>query len=238
MKSKKTLRIIAGVVIFLTLPCLLFFGFVYIKYNTPIPNGAQDDEADTLAYKMLEALNYTAYKNTDYIEWTYNKKHHYQWKKNKNRCNVYWKEYRVDLDLKDYSQSQAYVHSFKLDNDLAHKLIKKALFYFNNDSFWLVAPYTVFNEGVERRLVTLNNKEKGLLVTYTKGGNTPGDSYLWLLDDTYKPKAFNIWTSALPFEGLEASWSDWITTESGALLPTFHKLLVLGIKIDEIKGTK
>ena len=121
---------------------------------------------------------------------------------------------------------------------MAKALIEKAITYFNNDSFWLVAPYKVFDAGVERRLVKTQNNKDALLVTYTTGGSTPGDSYLWLLDDNGKPTAFKMWTSILPIQGLEASWSDWTITESGAQLPSFHKLLILGLEIDDVKGTK
>ncbi|GAL63195.1 hypothetical protein [Algibacter lectus] len=44
-----------------------------------------------------------------------------------------------------------------------------------------------------------------------------------------------MWTSILPIDGLEATWSDWKTTETGALLPNFHKLMVLGLEIDHLK---
>ncbi|WP_142786239.1 hypothetical protein [Changchengzhania lutea] len=238
MKSKKIIKIVVGVIIFLTLPSLLFYGFMYYKYNEHLPEGVQGEQADALAYSMLEALNYDAYTKTNYIEWSFKKRHHYKWDKLKNACEVYWKEYKVNLDLNDYSQSKAYVHSFKVDSELADELIEKAIGYFNNDSFWLVAPYKVFDEGVERRIVNLDNNEKGLLITYTSGGSTPGDSYLWLLDESKKPKAFKMWTSILPIAGLEASWSDWVVTESGAYLPTFHKLLFIGLEIEHIKGEK
>jgi hypothetical protein len=237
-KPKKIFKIVAGVIIFLTLPSLLFFGFLYFKYNEDLPTGIQGEKADALAYKMLDALNYEAYKDTDIIEWTFKKRHHYKWNKTKSTCDVYWKEYKVILNLNDTSKSKAYIHSFITESDMAKDLIEKAIKYYNNDSFWLVAPYKVFDEGVERRLVKTENNEDALLVTYTSGGSTPGDSYLWLLDDTYKPKAFKIWASILPIDGLEASWNDWTTTETGAQLPTFHKLLVLGLEIDGIKGTK
>ncbi|GAA3603985.1 hypothetical protein Q4Q39_09665 [Flavivirga amylovorans] len=236
-KPKKIVKIITGVIIFLTLPSLLFFGFLFFKFNEDLPNGVQGEEADALAYKMLEALDYDAFKNTNYIEWTFKKRHHYEWDKAKNICKVYWKEFKVNLDLNDHSQSKAYIHSFKVEKNMSEELIAKALNYFNNDSFWLVAPYKVFDKGAERRLVKLENGDNALLVTYTTGGSTPGDSYLWLFDNTGKPKAFKMWTSILPIEGLEASWSDWTTTESGAQLPTFHKLLVLGLEINHIKGS-
>lgn len=237
-KSKKVFKIISGVIIFFTLPSLLLFGFLFFKYDEELPNGVQGEQADALAYNMLEALDYNAFKNTNYIEWTFKKRHHYKWDKENNTCEVYWKEFKVNLDLNDHTQSKAYVHSFKVESEMAKELLTKALDYFNNDSFWLVAPYKIFDNGTERRLVNLENGDEALLVTYTTGGSTPGDSYLWLLDDSGKPKAFKMWTSILPIDGLEASWSDWTTTESSAQLPTFHKLLVLGLEINHIKGIK
>lgn len=223
---------------FLTLPSLLLFGFLYFKYNEDLPTGNQGEKADALAYKMLETLNYNAYKNTNMLEWTFKKRHHYKWEKDKNSCEVSWKDYKVKLDLNDNANSKAYLHGFIVATDLADEIIEKAVKYFNNDSFWLVAPYKVFDEGAERRLIKTDTNDNALLITYTSGGSTPGDSYLWLFDTNGKPKAFKMWTSLLPIDGLEASWSDWTTTESGAMLPTFHKLLVLGLEVTNIRGTK
>lgn len=238
VKPKKILKIIIGVIIFLTLPSILFFGFLYFKYNEELPTGIQSEQADALAYKMLDALDYEAYKATQHIEWTFKKRHHYEWDKVNNTCNVYWRENKVVLDLNDTSKSKVYIHNFKNESEMAQELIDKAITYFNNDSFWLVAPYKVFDTGVERRLVKTHDNKEALLVTYTSGGSTPGDSYLWLLNDEGKPTAFKMWTSILPIDGLEASWNDWTTTETGAQLPTFHKLLFLGFEINDVKTTK
>lgn len=237
VKPKKIFKIIAGVIIFLTLPTLLLYGFLYYKYNEDLPTGIQGEQADALAQKMLDALDFEAYKTTNHLEWTFKKRHHYIWNKTENICEVYWKDNKVILDLNNTSQSKVYIHSFKNESEMAQKLIEKAIAYFNNDSFWLVAPYKVFDKGVERRLVKTNNKD-ALLVTYKTGGTTPGDSYLWILDDNGKPTAFKMWTSILPIDGIEASWNNWTTTTSGAQLPTFHKLMVLGLEIDGVKGTK
>lgn len=238
MKIKKIIKIILGVVIFFTLPTMLLFGFAYFKYNENLPTGIQGQQADALAYKMLNALNYDAYKNTNYIAWTFKRRHHYKWNKNKNTCDVFWKQYKVHLNLINHSQSQVYANSVQLEGKTASALLEKAIRYFNNDSFWLVAPYKVFDKGTERRLITLPNNDKALLVTYKTGGSTPGDSYLWLLENSGKPKAFKMWTSILPINGLEASWSDWTTTKTGAQLPTFHKFLFLGLDINIAKQTE
>jgi hypothetical protein len=238
MKLKKPLKIIVGVVIFFTLPSLLFFGFVYFKYNEDLPNGKSGPAAELLAQNMLNALDYEAYKNTNYLEWTFKNRHHFKWQKNEGTCMVYWKEYKVDLDLNNSSESKAYVQNFKVNGEQAEELITEATNYFNNDSFWLVAPYKVFDSGVERRIIKRDDGNDALLVTYTSGDTTPGDSYLWFLDKNNKPTKFKMWVDIIPIGGLEASWTDWTTTESGAQLPTFHELLFLGIQMGNVKGTK
>lgn len=238
MKLKKTLKIITGIIIFFTLPTFLLFGFLYFKYNEDLPQGLQGEQADVLAEKMLSALNHEAYESTDYLEWTFKKRHHFKWHKSENKCEVFWKKYKVDLDLNNFSKSEALINNTKLTGKESEEIIKKAKDYFNNDSFWLAAPYKAFDPGTERRLITLENGEQALLVTYNSGGSTPGDSYLWLLDNNYKPKSFKMWTSILPIDGLEASWSDWTVTESGAQLPLFHKFLFFGLEMGDVKGTK
>ena len=227
-KSKKAFKIITGVILLLTLPSLMLLGYVFFKYNEDLPTGISGKEADMLAHKMLQALNHEAYENTNYIEWDFKNRHHYKWNRKDNICDVYWKEFRVTLNFNNPDLSRAYIHSFKVENDIAKELKEKALTAFYNDSFWLTAPYTIFDEDVERKLVGDN----ALLVTYNSRGNTPGDSYLWELDETGKPVSFKIWASILPINGLEATWRDWVTTETGAMLATFHKLLFLGLEMD------
>ncbi len=236
-KPKKILKIIGGILIFLTLPTLLLFGFVYIKYNEELPIGVKGAEAEQLASNMLDALDYEAYKNTNYIEFTFKNRHHYKWKKKEATCMVHWEDYKVNLNLEDTAKSKTFVHNFEVSGEQSQELISNAIDYFNNDSFWLVAPYKVFDKGTERSIVALKDGNKGLLVRYTSGGSTPGDSYLWHLDDNNKPIGFQMWVDILPIGGLKASWNDWTTTESGAQLPTFHKLMILGLEITDIKGT-
>lgn len=235
-KTKRILKIIAGVIVFFTLPTLLFFGFMYLKYNEALPTGKQGTEADQLATQMLQALNEDAYLNTDYLEWTFKGRHHYKWYKSDKTCEVYWDDFTVILDFENNANSKVFVAKQDYNGIEKQDYIDKATNYFNNDSFWLVAPYKVFDKGVERRLIKTEDNKDALLVTYTSGGTTPGDSYLWHFDATGKPISYQMWTDILPIDGLEATWYDWTTTESGAQLPTFHKLLFLGLEMGEVKG--
>src|SRR3546814_17610832 len=122
---------------------------------------------------------------------------------------VYWEDYKVHLNFNNLSKSKAYIHNFEVVGEQAQELTKKAIDYFNNDSFWLIAPYKVFDAGTERSLVTLENGEQALLVTYTSGGSTPGASYLWHLDANGKHTRFQMCVSILPFDGFKFLLNNW-----------------------------
>ena len=233
---KKIFKFLGKLAIGIIAILLLLFAFVYIKYNEPVPKGIAGTEADALATKMLKAVNHEGYKNTRYLSWTFRGGHHYVWDKDQHTVRVSWSDIEVQLNLKQPKTSTVTIHGKKMMPDKASAYIEKALSYFNNDSFWLVAPHKVFDDGVTRSLVTLENNEKALLVTYTSGGTTPGDSYLWILDENGRPKGYQMWVSIIPVGGLYASWEDWKTTDSGISLPNTHSLLFIDIPMKNVKA--
>jgi len=226
---KKVLKTIG---IFLAI-LIVGIAIFYVAYNESLPNGVQGKDADNLATKMLTALNHEAYKDTEVLEWSFRGEHFYTWNKSENTVLVSWNKNKVKLDTKNTENSKI-IKSDKGANSL--NLIQQATDYFNNDSFWLVAPYKVFDQGVERRLVKHNDKD-ALLITYTSGGSTPGDSYLWILDKNGLPTSYKMWVSIIPIGGLEATWSDWTTTISGIKLPTKHALAIINKELDMGKVT-
>lgn len=228
-KFKRIIKFFIGAIIFITLPTLLLFGFVYLKYNEPLPKAIDSQKADVLANKMLDVLNHEAYKNTDYLEWTFKNNHSYKWYKSADSCEVKWKDFKVILQLKNPKGSSVFVAERNYNGVDKQKLIDKAEAYFNNDSFWLVAPFKVFDKGAKLQLVKTKDNKDALLVTYTSGGTTPGDSYLWHFDENGKPTSYQMWVDILPIGGLKASWEDWKVTENGFLLAKSHKLLFLDI---------
>ena len=225
---KKVFKILGGLFLIVVIALTIF----YFKNNESLPKGKQGIEADALANKMLNVLNYEAYKNTRFVEWSFRGKHFYKWDKQQNIVEVSWNTNKVVLHTKESHNSKVYIDDSLVENT---EILQKAIDYFNNDSFWLVAPYKVFEEGIERRVVKHEDKD-ALLITYTTGGSTPGDSYLWILDDTGKPVKYKMWVSIIPTGGMEATWNDWITTESGALLPTKHEMSIGTLNMGTVKG--
>lgn len=221
---KRILKALGIIVALLLIAAAIF----YFINNEKLPEGKQGPEADALATKMLQAINHEAYKNTEILEWSFRGKNHYKWHKQEGKVKVKLNDDKILLNLNNISKSEA----------SSQELIEKALKNFNNDSFWLIAPHKVFDPGTERRIVKHNDKD-ALLITYTTGGSTPGDSYLWILDDNYIPTFYKMWTSIIPIGGVSATWSDWKKTESGIKLPTKHKLSLFGLELDmgEVKAS-
>ena len=220
---KKILKIV-GLLITVTMVAIILYCFAK---NESLPSGTPGKEADELAEKMMLSINKKAFDNTEILKWSFRGKHHYEWKKQEGLVNVSWENASVTVNLNDYSKSIGE----------SPKLIETAIKFFNNDSFWLIAPYKVFDQGVERSIVKIDGKD-ALLVKYTSGGTTPGDSYLWILDENYTPVYFKMWTQIIPIGGISATWNDLITTDSGIKLPKSHTLSIFGYKINmgEVKA--
>ena len=220
---KKLFKFI-GILLVLIIAAIAIYYFVN---NEALPQGKKGKEAEALATKMYTALNHEAYENTEVLKWNFRNEHHYTWNKQENIVHVSWAQYKVTLHTKQPEKSELYI-----DGKLSDKkeFIKQAQDFFNNDSFWLVAPYKIFDAGTERSIVNYNGKD-ALLITYNSGGSTPGDSYLWFLDENYLPTSFKMWTSIIPLGGVSATWSDLKNTKSGIKLPTKHTLSLFGLEI-------
>lgn len=200
--------------------------FYFVK-NEKLPQGKQGVKAEALATKMFNAINHKAFETTEIIEWDFRNAHFYKWYKQKNIVEVSWDENKVILNTKEPKKSEVFVDNTKVNNK---ELIKTAENYFNNDSFWLIAPYKIFDAGTKRSIVNYENKQ-ALMITYTSGGSTPGDSYLWFLDDNYMPTSFKMWTNVIPIGGVSATWTNFKNTNSGIKLPTKHTLSLFGLEI-------
>lgn len=218
---KILLKVVGGLVAVLL---VLFIG-AYLLYNEPLPQGTSGPEADRLGRKMMTAVGSENLDNTAILVWTFAGSHHYVWDRKRNLVEVAWGDTKVLLNLDEWKKGKAYDNGKEVtDPGELDKKRGKAWEIFVNDSFWFIAPTKAFDEGVRRSLVKQEDGTEALLVTYTSGGVTPGDSYLWLLDGNGLPYAFKLWVSIIPIGGIKATWSGWKTLKSGLKVATLHKL--------------
>jgi len=233
-KFPKRLLKITGV---LALIALIGFFVLYLVYNKPLPESQKGPAADVLAEKMLTAINHDDYKQTRFLEWTFaGGAHKYKWDKENGKVEVKWDDYTVNLNLNDTGRGLVFENGKQLSAKEVRDITNTALDYFNNDSFWLVAPFKAFDTGTERSIVKLEDGSDGLLVTYTSGGTTPGDSYLWKLNSNGFPENFQMWTQIIPIGGIEVTWDDWKVMENGLFLPATHEIGPMTLDMGDVKA--
>ena len=197
-----------------------------------MPEGVKSDKTEMMVDKMWNALNKDAWDTTKYVRWDFRGAHEYIWDKEANLAQISWKKNRVLLNPNQVD-GVAYQDGAKVTGDEARKLIDKAWGFWCNDMFWLVAPYKVKDAGTSLSLVSDEEKGDRLKVTYTGGGVTPGDTYVWELNEDGTPKAYEMYVGVLPLKGINVPWNDWVTITTGAKIASGHSV---GLKLGGIKG--
>lgn len=221
-----------------------FFGFVlllivagavaFFVLDKSLPEGVEGPEAEQLADKMLKAVNAEAWESVKFLEWDYPRGHHHFWDRTRNLVEVKWDDYRVLVDPHKKT-GIAWSGTEKLTGAEHKDKVEKAIHYFWNDSFWVIGYLKVRDPGTSRKVVELDEGEKALLVTYASGGTTPGDSYLWMLDENGRPYAWQMWVNLIPVGGLEFTWEDWYALPNGAMIAPTHQGLAFAVNALEIK---
>ena len=214
---------IAGIVLLLLIVALFVF---YMIKNESLPEGQPSAEADAMAERMLEAMNKPAWDSTRMVSWTFRGEHDFEWDRVAHEVTVSWGDVQVRLKP-DTKEGIATREGQTLNTEEQNRYLEQAWDFFNNDSFWLAAPYKVFDPGTERSIVTCADGREGLMVTYTSGGTTPGDSYVWILGEDNRPVACKMWVRIIPIGGIEFSWENYETLPSGALVAQDHKAMGL-----------
>lgn len=203
-----------GLTFLLLILLAVIAGFVA---NQPLPKGESGPAADALARKMEVAVNKAAWDSTRYVSWKFRTGTAYFWDKFQQAVVVEWGDTKVLLRTTDQS-GIAFVEGVEVkDAQELESLLEKAWAQFANDSFWLCAQMKAFAPGTTRELVRLEDGSEGLLVHYSSGGVTPGDSYLWHLDETGLPTSWQMWVNIIPIGGLSFSWEDWTDDTKGRI---------------------
>lgn len=196
------------------------------------------DEVERRVDEMWAALNAPAWFSAEGASWTFVGKYHYVWHKRLGRVRVTLSD-EVAVYLEPHTgRGFALERGARVTEDDRHaELIAEATSRFNNDSFWLAAPYKIRDPGTQRSL-TRDEDGEGLLVYYESGGTTPGDRYLWRLDAQGRPRLWQLWVKIIPVKGVSLTWEDWRQSESGAWISHLHRSPLLDVKLQDVKVTQ
>ena len=210
--------------------------FVTLKaLSKPRPEVVSSPAADALARKMLLAVNDEAWQKTGAVRWIFANRHEHLWDRHRHLARVRWSNHEVLVNLHS-RKGLAFRNGVQLSGDGAQKLVDKAWAYWANDSFWLNPVSKAFDEGVSRGLVDTGEAQPGLLVSYGSGGVTPGDAYLWHLDEQGLPQCWQMWVSIIPVGGIEATWEEWETLATGAKVSKKHQTPLFELRLFDIEA--
>ena len=199
-------------------------GVVVVMYSVsdPRPEGRPGPEADALARKMEAAVGKDAWDRTGAVRWSFFEQHHYVWDRQRGFVEVVWGDSRALFRTADKT-GRVWKEGVEQSEDDAAEALRTAYAYWINDSFWLNPVVKFFDPGVERSIVTLDDGRETLLVSYSSGGVTPGDAYLWIPGEDGLPEAWRMWVQIIPVGGIETTWEGWIELSTGAKVATQHE---------------
>lgn len=190
--------------------------------NEPRPEGRPGPEADALARSMEAAVNKEAWDRTGAVRWSFFEQHHYVWDRERGLVELRWGDSRALFRTEDQS-GRVWSEGVEQSEEDATEALRTAYAYWINDSFWLNPVAKLFDEGVERSLVELEDGRDALLVSYTSGGVTPGDAFLWIPGPDGMPAAWRMWAQVIPVGGIEVTWEGWKELSTGAKVSTEHE---------------
>lgn len=199
--------------------------------HRPRPAGERGPEAEALARRMIDAVDGAAWERTGAVRWTFAGQHQHLWDRRRGLARVRWGDVEVLLHA-GRPVGRAWRGDARVGGEAEQALVRKAHEAWINDSFWLNPVVKAFDPGTQRA-----RTGDALLVSYTSGGSTPGDAYLWELGPDGRPIAWRMWVSILPLGGVRATWEGWTQLDTGAWVSTDHRILgAIPLRLTDVAG--
>ncbi|MEZ4270768.1 MAG: hypothetical protein R3C68_04850 [Myxococcota bacterium] len=209
------------------------------KDSLPLPKGESGPQADALANRLMQATHQSAWENTKAVRWSFAGRRHHLWDRQRQLIRVRWdgnEVLRYLYPAAGQSPGRAFRDGQEVQGEAYLQLMDKAYALWVNDAFWLNPFEKLFDPGVSRSVVD-SNQPPQLLMTFTSGGLTPGDSYLWEGISEGLPTAWRMWVSIIPEGGVRATWENWQKLSTGAMVSTRHREGERIFELGDVVGT-
>lgn len=190
--------------------------------------------AEALAHDVQRAVGCDAFAELPAIAFAVGGRQHL-WDKGRGYAQVRWRGHDVRFAIAE-QRGRAFTDGVEITDVAARQqLIARAYAWWANDSFWLNPLCKLFDDGTERAAGMIDG-QRALEVHYGKGGVTPGDRYVWILDAAARPERWRLWVKVLPVPGIEMTWEAWRTL-GGAQFATMHRgrFGLRAVKIDRLE---
>jgi hypothetical protein len=220
--------------IYLCFTALFFTVCILSCTNTTNSSNGEPETADEVARSIEKAIHKHEWDKTKWVHWIFPGPREHLWDRERNYTEIKWNDYKAVVDL-NTREGKVYRNNNLVEDSVQDSLLQKAWGAHINDAFWLNAPAHLFDDGTERSLVDRDGKTC-LKVEYTTGGVTPGDHYIWHYDDNYLPTAWEMYVSVISTPGAKATWENWITLESGAMIAVSHDRGERMMEMKEVKS--
>jgi hypothetical protein len=192
--------------------------------STPLPEGQQGAKPSTYRQRVA-AINQTAWDSTAAVSFSFKEITIISGTK-RNLVQVEW-AMKVLYNTQTI-EGIAYENGKNLPT-LKNRCYKKGM----TTSIMIHSGLSRLSNYEMLVLQVMQDNQEALLITYASGGSTPGDSYVWFVDQNYRPKAWRMWVSIIPVGGLETTWEK-IENISNNLKLQNHKGLI-DLKLEDVE---
>lgn len=207
-------------------------GAFFLLCCSSLPVGSEGPAAESLAAKMLAGAAYEKWQNnTAAVSFNYREREDIFWDKKRGLAEVTFKKNRIQFRTDNY-QSLCFSEEKPVDGEACSELTATAIKKFVNDTYWLNPAFHIKSPGAKWKTV----EDTKLMVQYESGGVTPGDAYIFTLDDEGKIINMQTWASTIFIKGTHIPFSGYITTETGVPIATNHTVLkVVSVDLAHVK---
>ena len=214
-------------------------GVACFVFSHRLPESTPGDAAKALATRVEQAVNLKAFYQIPVLSFGFRDRNQHLWDKHRGLSRVVYGKEKEQTEILFHLSTKkgiAFYKGERLTGEAEAEALKEGYSRWANDSFWLNPITKLRDKGVT--LSVPQDDPNSLLVAFSSGGVTPGDTYRIYLGEDGKPTAIEMWVSALPIKGARVSWKDWQEVD-GAWIANGHRFSFgASVGLTDIKAAK